>query len=259
MRIACASLVAVAATVWAQGPVEYAYLDIYSGQGGNRFHPTTREECRSVLRDSRGAVYTIGVQSNATDRLNSTRQFVSLGRWQGDHWTSIAKVNDRDGCVYSPAAVADSAGGIWIAWSEFNELEQNIRRVRTPLGRDQPGTSVSREHVERARHEAVDRAAAGRNALGRLGDGPQGLSADRGRRTEERILGYARRNSGDGLQLPPSHRHRRRRQGLARLRPLGGRRLRRVRPHHDGGRLVGGNRVLRVAQGRAAPDDPLRA
>lgn len=107
-------------------PIEFNYLDIYSAQGGHRFHPTVREECRSVLFDSNGAVYTVGVQSNTTDLLNSTRQFISLGRWEGDHWTSIERVNERDGFVYSPAAVADKDGGIWIAWSEFNERERDF-------------------------------------------------------------------------------------------------------------------------------------
>ena len=107
-------------------PLEFSYLEVYSGQDGHRFHPTVREECRSVLFDSNGAVHTVGVQSNTTDLLNSTRQFISLGRWQGDHWTSIAKVNGRDGYVYSPAAVADSTGGIWIAWSEFDEARQDF-------------------------------------------------------------------------------------------------------------------------------------
>ena len=107
-------------------PLEFSYLEVYSGQDGHRFHPTVREECRSVLFDSNGAVYTVGVQSNTTDLLNSTRQFISFGRWKGDHWTSIAKVNGRDGYVYSPAAVADSTGGIWIAWSEFDEAGQDF-------------------------------------------------------------------------------------------------------------------------------------
>ena len=107
-------------------PLEFSYLEVYSGQDGHRFHPTVREECRSVLFDSNGTVHTVGVQSNTTDLLNSTRQFISLGRWKGDHWTPIAKVNGRDGYVYSPAAVADSTGGIWIAWSEFDETGQDF-------------------------------------------------------------------------------------------------------------------------------------
>ena len=126
MRFARTCLALAAATLCAQEPIEYSYLGIYSGQGGHRFHPTAREECRSVLFDSRGTVYTLGVQSNGADRRNATRQFVSLGRWEGDHWTSIAKVGERDGFVYSPAGVADGEGGIWIAWSEFNEIEQNF-------------------------------------------------------------------------------------------------------------------------------------
>ncbi len=109
----------------AQEPIEYSYNDIYSGQDGHRFQPTPREECRSVIFDSKGAVYSVGVQSNGSDTLNATRQFISLGRWQGDHWSSIEKVSARDGYVYSPAAAADSNGGLWIAWSEFNDVEQD--------------------------------------------------------------------------------------------------------------------------------------
>ena len=105
--------------------VEYAYLDVYSQQDGNRFHPTMREECRSIVFDGKGAVYTVGVQSNDVDTRNATRQFISLGRWRGDHWTPIAKVNERDGYAYSPAAAADGNGGLWIAWAEFNGIEQD--------------------------------------------------------------------------------------------------------------------------------------
>lgn len=76
--------------------------------------------------DSGGTVYTVGVQSNATDLLNSTRQFISLGRWEGDHWTTVAKVSERDGYVYSPVAVPGGDAGLWIAWSEFNEIEQDF-------------------------------------------------------------------------------------------------------------------------------------
>ncbi len=126
------ALVFPAAALWAQQAsaqtapaVEYAYTDIYSQQDGHRFHPTVREECRSIVFDSEGAVYTVGVQSNDVDTRNATRQFISLGRWQGDHWTSIAKVNERDGYVYNPAAAADGNGGLWIAWAEFNDVEQD--------------------------------------------------------------------------------------------------------------------------------------
>lgn len=130
MKIAGISLVLLVVVNCNQGPappaLEYDYTTVSSGQNGHRFHPTVREECRSVLFDSQNEVYTIGVQSNGTDTLNSTRQFISLGHWSGDHWTSIAKVNDRDGFVYSPVAVADDNGGLWITWTEFNENEQDF-------------------------------------------------------------------------------------------------------------------------------------
>ena len=126
MNLARISLALVAATLCAQERIEYSYLSIYSGQDGHRFQPTIREECRSVVFDSRGTVYTVGVQSNATDLLNSTRQFISLGRWHGDHWTALARVNERDGYVYSPAVAADGNQGLWIAWSEFNDIEQGF-------------------------------------------------------------------------------------------------------------------------------------
>ena len=110
------SLALVAGALSAQQLIDYAYVDIYTGQDGHRFHPTVREECRSVVFDSEDGVYTIGVQSNSSDTRNATRQFISLGRWEGDHWTSIAKVSERDGYVYNPAAAADSlssSGWVW--------------------------------------------------------------------------------------------------------------------------------------------------
>lgn len=118
-------LVASVTGLSAQEPVDYPYNAIYSQQDGHRFQPTVREECRSVVLDSAGNVYTVGVQSNGPDTLNATRQFVSLGRWQGDHWSALAKVSLRDGYAYSPALVADSKGGLWIAWSEFNQVERD--------------------------------------------------------------------------------------------------------------------------------------
>ena len=133
-RAAAVRLVCVlsAASPWAQQApaqpaptVDYAYLDVYSQQEGARFHPTVREECRSIVFDGKGVVYTVGVQSNDVDTRNATRQFISLGRWRGDHWTPVARVNERDGYVYSPAAAADGRGGLWIAWAEFNDVEQD--------------------------------------------------------------------------------------------------------------------------------------
>ena len=109
----------------AQEPVDYLYNDIYTQQDGHRFQPTVREECRSVVLDSEGTVYTVGVQSNGPDTLNATRQFVSLGRWQRDHWSALEKVSLRDGYAYSPAMAADEKGGLWIAWSEFNQVERD--------------------------------------------------------------------------------------------------------------------------------------
>ena len=126
MSVLRLSLVLIAGALCAQEPIEYAYQEIYDAQNGHRFQPTVRQECRSVVFGSDGTIYTVGIQSNATDLLNSTRQFVSLGRWRGDHWSEIARVNELDGYVYSSVAAADNAGGLWIAWSEFNEVEQDF-------------------------------------------------------------------------------------------------------------------------------------
>jgi len=120
------SLVLLAGALCAQDPIEYTYQEIYDAQNGHRFQPTVRQECRNVVFGSDGTIYTVGIQSNATDLLNSTRQFVSLGRWRGDHWSEIGRVNELDGYVYSSVAAADDAGGLWIAWSEFNEVEQDF-------------------------------------------------------------------------------------------------------------------------------------
>ena len=65
------SLALVAGALSAQQPIDYACVDIYSGQDGHRFHPTVREECRSVVFDSEDGVYTIGVQSNGSDTRNA--------------------------------------------------------------------------------------------------------------------------------------------------------------------------------------------
>ena len=121
-----AALAFVVATLCAQEPIEYTYLSIYSAQNGHRFQPTVRQECRSIIFDSEGTVHTVGIQSNATDLLNATRQFVSLGRWSDDHWTSLGRVNERDGYVYSSVAAADGDRGLWVAWSEFNDIEQDF-------------------------------------------------------------------------------------------------------------------------------------
>ena len=126
MTLVRCALLLVASALCAQEPIDYSYSQIYSGQDGHRFQPTVREECRSIIFGSDKTVYTVGVQSNNTDKLNATRQFISLAHWKGDHWTQIGRVNARDGYVYNSAAAADANGGLWITWAEFNDVEQDF-------------------------------------------------------------------------------------------------------------------------------------
>ena len=69
MTLVRCALLLLASALCAQEPIDYSYSQIYSGQDGHRFQPTVREECRSIIFGSDKTVYTVGVQSNKTDKL----------------------------------------------------------------------------------------------------------------------------------------------------------------------------------------------
>lgn len=133
--LAVVLLASAVAVVWAQrrraagapAPADSSVIDARQLMlsTGWPVHATPREECRLLAPDSRGGLWTIGVASNGEPRRNSTRQYISLGRYEGVHWNSVARVS-ADGYVFSPAAAtADSRGGLWITWAEFNDAERN--------------------------------------------------------------------------------------------------------------------------------------
>ena len=93
---------------------------------GNIWHNTPRQECRSLVTDSRGRLWTIGVESDGDEERNATRQFISLGRFEDVHWTPKLAVT-HPGAVYYPAAAADQKGGLWLAWSEFDDHARTWR------------------------------------------------------------------------------------------------------------------------------------
>jgi hypothetical protein len=90
---------------------------------GDLQHPTPRQECRFLIRDSLKRLWTLGVESTGSQQLNSTRQAIVLGRFEGVHWSQVERLVD-DWWVYSPTAAADDKGGLWIAWSEWNQPHQ---------------------------------------------------------------------------------------------------------------------------------------
>ena len=118
-------LAAVCSLAQSTEPIVFDYETVRSQQNGNRHHITTRQECRSVVLGSDETPFTVGVESNGSNLYNATRQFIALNAWKGDHWTALGKVSERDGYVYTPAMAADTQGGVWIAWSQFNEIEQD--------------------------------------------------------------------------------------------------------------------------------------
>ena len=90
---------------------------------GDLQHPTPPQECRFLIRDSRQRLWTLGIENEGDDRLNATRQAVVLGRFEGVHWSQVNRLV-TDWYVYAPTAVADDKGGLYIAWSEWNEPNQ---------------------------------------------------------------------------------------------------------------------------------------
>jgi len=86
---------------------------------GDIQHPTPRQECRLLIRDSRKRLWTLGIENGGDERLNTTFQAVVLGRFEGVHWSEVSRLV-RNGPVYAPTATADDKGGIYLAWSEWN-------------------------------------------------------------------------------------------------------------------------------------------
>ena len=87
---------------------------------GDLQHPTPRQECRFLIRDSRQRLWTLGIENDGDERLNATRQAVVLGRFEGVHWSPVNRLV-TNGYVYAPTAAADDKGGLYVAWSEWNQ------------------------------------------------------------------------------------------------------------------------------------------
>ena len=124
-RILLLHLVAAGCLAQSNGPIVFSYETVRAQQNGNWHHITTRQECRSVVLGSEGTAFTVGVESNGSNLFNATRQYIALNAWKGDHFVALGKVSERDGYVYTPAMAADAQGGVWIAWSQFNEIERD--------------------------------------------------------------------------------------------------------------------------------------
>jgi hypothetical protein len=90
---------------------------------GDLQHPTPRQECRFLIRDSQKRLWTLGIENEGNERLNATRQSVVLGRFEGVHWSEVHRLV-AGWFVYAPTAVADDKGGLYIAWSEWNQPGQ---------------------------------------------------------------------------------------------------------------------------------------
>ena len=80
----------------------------------------------ALITDSRGRLWTIGVESDGDEERNATRQFISLGRFEDVHWSPMLAVT-HPGAVYYPAAAPDRKGGLWLAWCEFDDRAQTWR------------------------------------------------------------------------------------------------------------------------------------
>jgi len=63
---------------------------------GDHRHPTPRQECRFLIRDSRKRLWTLGIENDGDERLNATRQVPASG-WRaistpglhGCSWTEV--------------------------------------------------------------------------------------------------------------------------------------------------------------------------
>src|ERR1043166_1690474 len=91
---------------------------------GNLLHTTLREDCRSIVFDARGRVWTVGIQSDGSEELNATRQFLSIGLFEDAHWTPTARIT-ASGYVFFPAVAPDEKGGFWLSWTQFNDKLRN--------------------------------------------------------------------------------------------------------------------------------------
>ncbi|MFQ6130484.1 MAG: hypothetical protein ACE5R4_00460 [Armatimonadota bacterium] len=79
---------------------------------------TPRQECRSVVADSEGNVWTVGIETDGPETSMDSRQKIVLGRWTEEEWEPVADLAGP-GVLYFPAVAADNAGGLWVAWCQF--------------------------------------------------------------------------------------------------------------------------------------------
>lgn len=117
-------------------------------------HPTPRQECRFLIRDSRKRLWTLGIENDGDERLNAPRQAVVLGRFEGVHWSPINRLV-TNWYVYAPTASADDKGGSTSRGrngtsltrsglsAHFTSMAKKTRRLREGrAGRWVPSTAI---------------------------------------------------------------------------------------------------------------------
>ena len=86
-------------------------------------HP---KDCHLGLRDRRGRLITVGVETRGDPRTMAARQQITMLVNERGLWTDPIEIS-RPGVVYFPALTVASDGSVWVAWSEFDGAEWHIR------------------------------------------------------------------------------------------------------------------------------------
>jgi len=77
---------------------------------GILLHTTLREDCRSIVFDAHGRIWTVGIQSDGSEELNATRQFLSVGLFDGAHWSQSSAIDQSAGPELRSAIVVEPDG-----------------------------------------------------------------------------------------------------------------------------------------------------
>ena len=86
---------------------------------------TPRQECRLLVQDSEGRVWTVGIETDGPETKMASRQKLVLARVTDEAWEPVADVAEP-GVLYYPSVAADREGGLWIAWSEFESRRWDV-------------------------------------------------------------------------------------------------------------------------------------
>ncbi len=92
--------------------------------GGQPTNPARQQECRSLLPDGKGGVWTVSVMTEGEPTANDSNQKVVLGRFDGKQWQPVEDVTEP-GTVYFPA-IAGGGKNVWVAYAQLQRFSWDV-------------------------------------------------------------------------------------------------------------------------------------